>query len=93
MDSEESKMHPDIRSAQFLGKAAAKPPEGKNPVQDPVCGMALEQNNAVGRVRHKKTLYYFCSPGCQAAFLDDPLKYLPGVEGHNENRKAEGWEP
>ena len=85
-------MHPDIRSGQFLGKAAAKPKEEEAVWRDPVCGMALGQNDAVGRVKHKKALFYFCSPGCQAAFLENPLKYLPSVQGHDENPKAEGPE-
>ncbi len=85
-------MHPDIRSGQSLGKAAAKPKEEEALWRDPVCEMALRQNNAVGKVKHKKDLFYFCSPGCQAAFLENPLKYLSGVEGGIENRKAEGPE-
>lgn len=85
-------MHPGIRSGQFLSKAAAKPKEEEAVWRDPVCGMALGQNNAAGRVKHKKALFYFCSPGCQAAFLEDPLKYLPGAEGRNKNWKTEGPE-
>ena len=82
-------MNLDMTSGQFLRKVG-KPPEEETLVRDPVCGMSLEQSNAVGRVKHKKALYYFCSPNCQAAFLENPPRYLPGVEGHDENPKAEG---
>ncbi len=92
MNSKESNMNLDIKSGRFLGKTTTKPNEEETLVRDPVRGMSLEQNNAAGRVKHKRTHYYFCSPGCEAAFLEDPLKYLPGVEGHNENPKAEGPE-
>ncbi len=85
-------MNLDIKSGRFPGKTTAKPNEEETLVRDPVCGMSLEQSNAVGRVKHKRTHYYFCSPNCEAAFLENPLKYLPGVEGHNENPKAEGPE-
>ena len=92
MNSKESNMNLDIKSGRFLGKTTTKPNEEETLVRDPVCGMSLEQSNAVGRVKHKRTHYYFCSPGCEAAFLENHLKYLPGVEGHNENPKAEGPE-
>ena len=85
-------MHPDIRSGQFLGKAAAKPKEEEAVWRDPVCGTSLGQRNAVGRVKHKKVLFYFCSPGCQAAFLGDPHKYLPDCESHPESPTIEGRE-
>jgi len=45
-------------------------------VQDPVCGMTFDERDAVGRVRHNKTVYYFCSPGCETAFLENPQTYL-----------------
>jgi len=32
---------------------------------------------------YKGTTYYFCAPGCKAAFEKDPEKYLAeGGEGH-----------
>jgi len=41
-------------------------------VQDPVCGMTFDEKDTVGRVRHKKKVYYFCSPICETAFLKNP---------------------
>ncbi len=92
MNSKESNMNLDIKSGRFPGKTTTKPNEEETLVRDPVCGMSLEQSNAVGRVKHKKTHYYFCSPNCLAAFLEHPLKYLPRFEDYTEDRNPEGRE-
>ncbi len=46
---------------------------------DPVCGMEVNEKNALTSEYGGKT-YYFCSAGCKAAFDENPRKYLP--EGH-----------
>lgn len=45
-------------------------------VIDPVCGMAVEPNNAAAAWEHKGTTYYFCSLGCWKRFRDDPDAHL-----------------
>lgn len=48
---------------------------------DPVCRMAINQSNAVGRVRYDGQEFPFCSIPCVAAFSADPARYsndLPG---------------
>ncbi len=52
-------------------------------VRDPVCGMMVDENNAAATYEYKGTTYYFCAPGCKAAFEKDPEKYLTeGPQGH-----------
>lgn len=42
---------------------------------DPVCGMEVNEESAVTSEYGGKT-YYFCSPGCKAAFDENPKKYV-----------------
>lgn len=44
--------------------------------KDVVCGMDIAEVDAAGKVRHGRDMFYFCSPFCCAAFLEDPDKYL-----------------
>ena len=44
-------------------------------VKDPVCGMTIEDKDAVGTSMHKGTVYYFCSPGCKEDFDKDPESF------------------
>lgn len=45
-------------------------------VKDPVCGMEIEREDAVGSVEHEGTTYYFCSDDCREEFEADPTAYL-----------------
>lgn len=51
---------------------------------DPVCGMEVDEKTAAGKSEYKGRTYYFCAPGCKAAFDKDPEKYLSekGTGGH-----------
>lgn len=42
---------------------------------DPVCGMKVDPEKAVGSSRHEGNTYYFCSRGCEEKFDADPGKY------------------
>jgi Cu+-exporting ATPase len=46
---------------------------------DPVCGMDIEDQDAVGTVEHLGTRYYFCSQGCLDKFKANPDQYLKPV--------------
>ncbi len=46
--------------------------------KDPVCGMDVDEANAAATAEHQGEKYYFCAPGCKAAFEADPDKYLGG---------------
>lgn len=52
---------------------------------DPVCGMEVDPKNPAATYVYKGETYYFCAPGCKAAFEKDPEKYLSGEGGHGEH--------
>ena len=45
-------------------------------VKDPVCGMSVDPHTAKAHHTHADKEYYFCCPGCQNKFSQDPDKYL-----------------
>lgn len=49
--------------------------------KDPVCGMTVDPETAAAKIEYKGQTYYFCCPGCKAAFEKDPKKYLEVVTG------------
>jgi Cu+-exporting ATPase len=44
-------------------------------VTDPVCGMKIDDAEAVGTAEHEGRIYYFCSETCRNAFIADPAPY------------------
>ena len=56
------------------------------PHLDPVCGMTIEEDEAVGSVEHAGTTYLFCNPNCLEQFKADPQRYLQTTA---ESRAAE----
>src|SRR6266581_1114761 len=46
------------------------------PTRDPVCGMEVEPATAAASRVHGGKTYFFCAPGCAAAFEKNPEKYL-----------------
>ncbi len=42
---------------------------------DPVCGMAVDPNNAAGKSSFGGSTYYFCNPSCKTKFDADPQRY------------------
>jgi YHS domain-containing protein len=49
---------------------------------DPVCGMEVDPQSAAATYEYKGQMYYFCTPGCKAAFEKDPERYLGSPEQH-----------
>ena len=49
---------------------------------DPVCGMEVYEMSAAATYEYKGRTFYFCSPGCKAAFAKEPAKYVGGGEEH-----------
>ena len=45
-------------------------------VVDPVCGMRIESDEAVGSIDHEGKTYFFCSQTCHDAFQADPSTYV-----------------
>jgi Cu+-exporting ATPase len=52
-------------------RAAVAPAE----VLDPVCGMTISPDDAVGHVDHKGQTYYFCNQSCLEQFRADPGRF------------------
>ena len=44
-------------------------------VKDPVCGMIIEESDAVGTSEYDGKPYYFCSDDCKKEFDDNPEDY------------------
>ena len=45
-------------------------------VQDPVCGMMIDRDNASSQSTFDGETYYFCSPACKEQFDENPEKYV-----------------
>jgi adenylate cyclase len=45
---------------------------------DPVCRMLVAEGREAGSLRHRDTMYRFCSLECARRFLRDPDAYAPG---------------
>lgn len=45
-------------------------------VKDPVCGMEIDKDKAVGKSEYKGQTYYFCAMGCKKQFEKEPEKYV-----------------
>ncbi len=56
-------------------------------VVDPVCGMTISPDDAVGHVEHRGQTYYFCAESCLEAFSANPEQYLGG-DGVRAGRPA-----
>jgi len=46
---------------------------------DPVCKMTVDIETAKYKTEYKGETYYFCAPGCQYSFENDPERYLFGA--------------
>jgi YHS domain-containing protein len=45
-------------------------------MQDPVCGMTVDQASAAAAWEHDGRVYLFCSVGCMERFRRDPDGFL-----------------
>jgi YHS domain-containing protein len=45
-------------------------------VIDPVCQMKIKPSEAVAKIEHDGTAYYFCSQDCADSFKESPEDYL-----------------
>ncbi|MCA9248965.1 MAG: YHS domain-containing protein [Planctomycetales bacterium] len=45
-------------------------------VTDPVCGMRINRSSAVANNSYEGHPYFFCSQACQAAFSENPSRYV-----------------
>lgn len=45
-------------------------------VEDPVCGMRIDPEDAAGTAEYEGKGYYFCSETCHDAFVANPATYV-----------------
>jgi xanthine dehydrogenase accessory factor len=62
-----------------FGSSATTKVQMPEQATDPVCRMTVDVASARWMTEHEGTAYYFCAPGCMAAFKKDPSAFL--VEG------------
>jgi Cu+-exporting ATPase len=43
--------------------------------KDPVCGMQIDEKQAIGKSDYKGQTFYFCSAGCKQKFDSNPEQY------------------
>jgi len=58
--------------------------------KDPVCGMEVDSAQAAATVEYQGQTYYFCAPGCKAAFEKEPEKYLGQAEMGHQGHEGHG---
>ena len=51
-------------------------PKADRAVKDPVCGMDVDPHSTPHRAEYNGRPFYFCSAGCRAKFIADPIRYL-----------------
>lgn len=44
-------------------------------VEDPVCGMWIDPEDAAATAEHEGKTYHFCAEGCREAFEKEPERY------------------
>ena len=49
-------------------------------VKDPVCGMVIDSDDAVGSTKFEGHQIYFCSEQCRLDFEADPAHYYDRIE-------------
>jgi YHS domain-containing protein len=49
-------------------------------VLDPVCGMTITPEDAVGHLDHRGQTYYFCSQSCVDQFRANPDRFLKAAD-------------
>ena len=52
---------------------------------DPVCKMEVDPTAAEWKTEYEGIIYYFCAPGCQRSFENDPEKYLADAQTNKED--------
>ena len=55
---------------------------------DPVCGMAVDEEQAAGKSGYKGEMYYFCSQDCKTKFDSSPAEYADAADAEEGGRGA-----
>ncbi|HEX7125708.1 MAG TPA: YHS domain-containing protein, partial [Thermodesulfobacteriota bacterium] len=64
--------------------ATARHRHSPETVVDPVCGMTISPEDAVGSETFEGRTYHFCSRSCLDAFRTDPRRFADGTPGARE---------
>jgi YHS domain-containing protein len=56
---------------------------------DPVCGMVVDRDHAVGQSTFGGRTFFFCSSHCQKQFEETPARYAGDARGEAEFEKHE----
>ncbi|HXH11447.1 MAG TPA: YHS domain-containing protein [Alphaproteobacteria bacterium] len=58
-------------------RSLASSQKGGEPLlaKDPVCGMYINEQQAVAKHEYRGETFYFCSPGCLQEFARNPSRY------------------
>lgn len=56
-------------------------------MKDPVCGMTVTEDSAVGTIEYQGEKYGFCSQHCYDSFSKNPDKYITDHDHNGENQK------
>ena len=57
---------------------------------DPVCGMTIEEEEAVGSFEHGGVRYFFCHPSCLERFRENPSSFLTVPAGRGSRGAGAG---
>jgi Cu+-exporting ATPase len=49
--------------------------------KDPVCGMSVDEKQAVATATHEGKIYYFCAMACKGKFVNNPKQYVGSTQG------------
>ena len=71
---------------QTGGHSHDKPDTGK--AKGPVCGMTIEEENAVGTSEYEGETYYFCAAGCKESFEKEREKYIKAAGKQADQRRC-----
>ena len=64
---------------EMLRSHARRPDARATLVQDPVCGMSVDQATADQSAEYGGATHYFCSAACRSTFEKDPARYVAQV--------------
>ena len=48
--------------------------------KDPICGMAVDENQTLWKSEYLGKMFYFCSKGCKTTFDKNPEKFVEKMQ-------------
>jgi YHS domain-containing protein len=75
LSSQLSALSCDYHRSRRPGAARPAARKGCSMVKDPVCGMMIDEKDAVAQSEYEGHIYYFCAQSCKRRFDEDPQRY------------------